>query len=1716
VNLGAYETVREIHHKALSSVKLARRVSDPDVLVVIKSFQPFTPFADQEAARRDVQLFLDAASLQEAVAATGNRHWAPIHEYGEVESGAAYVTDPYEGSLDLLVRSRRCMDAVSVCGIAAGVVEGLLELHRACFRAHGNLKASNVLLAGKGRITPAGVFLSDPRGGQASGPGTEVEDLQALGSLICQMVLLTPPRGAGGTVLPSAEWRRLGKVGEPLRDLCNRLLDPALKPGDITLESIGTELAALLKTAVWRRVKLAVAWACAAAGIILIGGIIAYLVLRTTKGTKEKWNELAPEYNDWFESFAKNVDPDFRKRVNPSASKEDLNSVRDRQQAWQGDDFLKELAALVAEFNKKRLEPQALEGLHPPYYDKALLWDQLEQQQRELIQKAEISKGSVTKSLDIVKNQIGDRLTSWPALPALIVVAKAGDQWPWPARLPYAKELVSNVGRKENLAQTLEQIRIVADVVRRWPEVAAVREAVAKSPDIQNTPLARFSEFVREQTDPDPTKRPDADFRVLDGRLCEWTEGPQPVVRALADFVAKDWPRLHHACVQRFPPGEFPGNTSAHYWNWLQKVRSPDGPYLAFETPPDELGALKQRLENAQDALAAGDQEIARAGTDWPAPIGAAAVKRLADEAAKDRAGLKTQADRLGELAGARWCNKCWEPLGKPQVARLSNDLAEASRAASGLWVCPWQEKVKAVKEATRQEIVVPDEYREEAVRKQAQVQEDCDRLEQTLERLAAAPGNEESTREARRGLEAVRSGFVELQNMARRDPRVTWVNQWKGRIAELRKGIPEAVPAGGVAAELRRRTASLVERIDLFQHPAYEPGNTAQLNKIRGEKAGIESELEAVEKKADELEPRRWEEWSRRLAQLRKDAGGLAAGRGWPEPLRKRLEKERAAIDDAITRCERLRASLPQREVRWNDVPRKAEVQAECGQINKEFGDGESRAAACSGLVRAAESLAKDMEEVLGAASPAPGSEAIAAFWKSELDRLAKAAVEDLPPDAAKAADRGRQLKSHVGRLEQLLVHLANRRFSTDLEKKSTASWAQPLAEALGRKREAMLAQTVKGLPLPLDYASLPDRGDAAADQRLDAYLKGVSARPQADWKSFCDSAARLDSQVAAILDELENGDIDGKAVAKWAQAARDPAYLELQGVFAPVTDRIRTLEAISKADNVSELVKYTQSPRVNAWEAAWAAWWKLGKNPEWPKTSEQLTDERNIRDRLTSVGAPTDRLMKEGLRRWEGYFAGLKGEKVIIAAIEDEKLKEFDPTKVSLATTDVLELLKLSNHRARYLLLRWKWERVWDNPPDDDKELETKRDNFVALVRTHAGEVAQKEPVKSFMAELEKVTRDEKKGEGDVTKSGPGAAGWQLDQGDPTKETVVWRHPGDKNIALTFVRVTSPGSTGCYLCTTEVSVGLMQAIVNAPEVWPQVSELEPFKRIIGAKSWGTRDTWHGPRPWRIKEGGSGLDVNERWLKETTRPDQAYAPEFKDKDGKVDVDKVPNPAVGHPMNCVSPDMAVYVARLLGCRLPTAAEWKAAYQIDQAKPGWNCRDKSFLFQWTFRSLIKGNPAWIPDWPDEHIFFPDGIEVAKGLDAKVSPDAVDDGYLWFAKVDSDKDHVFHHLVGNVAEYVLEDPAKRQEAMAVGAQLQASETFLNDTKGAGLAVIGGSALSPPEVKVDEAYPCKLMKARDGYSDVGFRLAFTVPRPRFQDLLRKVMQEKGPTSW
>jgi len=100
----------------------------------------------------------------------------------------------------------------------------------------------------------------------------------------------------------------------------------------------------------------------------------------------------------------------------------------------------------------------------------------------------------------------------------------------------------------------------------------------------------------------------------------------------------------------------------------------------------------------------------------------------------------------------------------------------------------------------------------------------------------------------------------------------------------------------------------------------------------------------------------------------------------------------------------------------------------------------------------------------------------------------------------------------------------------------------------------------------------------------------------------------------------------------------------------------------------------------------------------------------------------------------------------------------------------------------------------------------------------------------------------------------------------------------------------------------------------------------------------------------------------------------------------------------------------------------------------------------------------------------------------------------------------------HLVGNVAELVFDAP----EALEASPPTAEALRTLVEKQKARLGVVGGSALSPPELwngaerPYGRTWPVDLARAREGYSDVGFRLAFTAPKvgpaQRVAQVLRK----------
>ena len=297
--------------------------------------------------------------------------------------------------------------------------------------------------------------------------------------------------------------------------------------------------------------------------------------------------------------------------------------------------------------------------------------------------------------------------------------------------------------------------------------------------------------------------------------------------------------------------------------------------------------------------------------------------------------------------------------------------------------------------------------------------------------------------------------------------------------------------------------------------------------------------------------------------------------------------------------------------------------------------------------------------------------------------------------------------------------------------------------------------------------------------------------------------------------------------------------------------------------------------------------------------------------------------------------------------------------------------------------------------------------------------------------------------------------------------------------------------GVDAFYIAKNEVSLGTLIGLLDTePKRQQFQSSLAPFD--------DADPSWLGPRVWAWTAQGNAIVVGRaaEWLftdPNVTRERPAFDPSLLGADYKQVSDAHGgNPSLDHPMQRISPGAAAFVARQAGCRLPTSAEWRAAYQawiVNRGQTGnrWNLRDRTFELQ---RAHIQRMQEQVPrkasfQWPDVEIA---PIDPSAPVGVKAQSGSGDDGILYFAPVTADQAPL-RHLVGNVAEFVFDDAAAIETAPAT---VVGMSKMINSKPGM-MKVVGGSALSPPSVPVDQAKNVDLLMAQDGFTDVGFRLVF-----------------------
>ncbi|GMV25388.1 MAG: hypothetical protein AMXMBFR58_14190 [Phycisphaerae bacterium] len=290
------------------------------------------------------------------------------------------------------------------------------------------------------------------------------------------------------------------------------------------------------------------------------------------------------------------------------------------------------------------------------------------------------------------------------------------------------------------------------------------------------------------------------------------------------------------------------------------------------------------------------------------------------------------------------------------------------------------------------------------------------------------------------------------------------------------------------------------------------------------------------------------------------------------------------------------------------------------------------------------------------------------------------------------------------------------------------------------------------------------------------------------------------------------------------------------------------------------------------------------------------------------------------------------------------------------------------------------------------------------------------------------------------DFAQAGPGLAGWQP-QADAGGARVTYSLGGQ---SVVFHRVGD-----AYLSETEVPVSMFIRVANEQGVYNDIKG-------------NCRDLPRGLKVW-FASGASvakatRLVANQKILNPVQWAGLPAA-ELEPKDD-------------WPVQWVGARAAMVIAGRMGCRLPTAEEWQAAEKQDGGARA-NLRDDAFQ-----RVLASARA-----FPNNDMFPDDGARDARGADVADFADA--DGVPFFAAVDWGDGARWRNLRGNVAEWVI----MSAPPTAAAPRTLADATALRLEYG----VAGGSALGPPG---DKELVHRDRSPYQGYSDVGFRLAFSAP--------------------
>ncbi|MCG3124843.1 MAG: hypothetical protein GIKADHBN_03340 [Phycisphaerales bacterium] len=673
-----------------------------------------------------------------------------------------------------------------------------------------------------------------------------------------------------------------------------------------------------------------------------------------------------------------------------------------------------------------------------------------------------------------------------------------------------------------------------------------------------------------------------------------------------------------------------------------------------------------------------------------------------------------------------------------------------------------------------------------------------------------------------------------------------------------------------------------------------------------------------------------------------------------------------------------------------------------------------------------------------------------------SPLQRAAREAVLGAAGtlDATLAADtaRAQLTKTANDTIRASLVAAAG---TSPVERDGLSSLVDSVVAKVNQQMPGGKAENVRQLSVDAVEQLARSRWKDVVTAAVEAKLAGAFAsvgvaavdEVMADWPEDEPSQADLDGLIntaAGINTELDTG-ASGADFGKAARQAYDAlagqkwfSRVQNNDAVRRARERIEFLEAMSSAVDAGEILQRGQqaaSQAVGASELV-AVWNRVGAI-EAPVALDQLVAVRSATtdEALLSRFSPAARQAVQGAVE----DACVKvWQRAAVAAKTDLDIDGVRKQKTALAIPGAVEQQSpaiVFNFSLRDL--KAKLAAADQTSIDARKaaanEFLAKVDDAVAA----AVGAAAAEPVR-----WAKEIRDFEPPPPvvDFAQAGPGLAGWQP-QADAGGARVTYSLGGQ---SVVFHRVGD-----AYLSETEVPVSMFIRVANEQGVYNDIKG-------------NCRDLPRGLKVW-FASGASvakatRLVANQKILNPVQWAGLPAA-ELEPKDD-------------WPVQWVGARAAMVIAGRMGCRLPTAEEWQAAEKQDGGARA-NLRDDAFQ-----RVLASARA-----FPNNDMFPDDGARDARGADVADFADA--DGVPFFAAVDWGDGARWRNLRGNVAEWVI----MSAPPTAAAPRTLADATALRLEYG----VAGGSALGPPG---DKELVHRDRSPYQGYSDVGFRLAFSAP--------------------